>query len=314
MENRRENKVSMFRKVETFLALRATELAPVAAIADAQLQLSNNLEAILDNAVNTGADLTGFTETKRVARKALEDSIYIVAGAGSIYYTKISPDLGNRKILTFSRSDLERQRDTDLYVTGVRVKDLTTGISTLLVPYGITATDYTNFETRLTAYYDSLQLPRSKQGESSAALKQMERLIAETDTLLDKELDVLMRYFKVNNATIYDEYLVARAIDDTGSQLSVLTSIEGNISAAAFLNLGLLPGNANIIRLINSSNAVLEIGLSNDGTAFNGNTSTLSGNGTIEVSIEELNSTGSTVLLRNQSTSITGSYKVQVLG
>ena len=114
-------------------------------------------------------------------------------------------------------------------------------------------------------------------------------------------------------ASINQFYVIDNYLQGSGN-LSVLTNIEGNIVAGALLDLGLLPAGAKVIRLINSSNVILEIGLGINATAFNGNTSTLNGNGTIEVNIEAFNSTGNIVLLLNQSTGVAGSYQVQVLG
>jgi hypothetical protein len=94
----------------------------------------------------------------------------------------------------------------------------------------------------------------------------------------------------------------------------VLSSVEGTIAAGAFANLGLLPTGAKRIRITIINGGPLEIGLSTDGTAFNGNTATISGIGSETIEIEDLNSIGSIILLRNQSATVLGSYKVEILG
>lgn len=316
MENTRENKLSMFRKTETYLTLRALALSLVPGIADAALRFSDNLAEIIDNATDSDADLTGFTQSKKQAREDLEKSIYVVAGAGSIYYTKVSPDAGNKKLLTFSLSDLQRERDTDLYVIGKRVSDLTTDIKASLIIYGVPANDYNLFENRLSAYYASLQLPRSKQGESSAALKEIDRLIKANDLLLEEEIDVMMRYFKINNAELHDEYLVARSIDDTGGSGngSVLATFEGNIAAGTVVNFGEIPADAKTFVFENKGIATLEIGGSNDGVNIDGNSVAIGGVGKESIKKADLNTNGTQLILRNQTTSIAGSYKVQILG
>jgi hypothetical protein len=96
--------------------------------------------------------------------------------------------------------------------------------------------------------------------------------------------------------------------------LDVLTNIEGNIEPNAMLNLGLLPEEGTVIRFENKTDVPLEIGLSENGSTYSGNTTTLGSVGTVDIKIADLNSVGNMVMVKNQSNSATGSYKVQVLG
>jgi hypothetical protein len=69
-----------------------------------------------------------------------------------------------------------------------------------------------------------------------------------------------------------------------------------------------------IFRFIVIAGGPLEIGLSIDGTNFNGNTVTLASAGIETILITDLNSTGTIILVRNQNGTVQGNYKIEVLG
>ena len=182
----------------------------------------------------------------------------------------------------------------------------------------ISLTNDGNFATLVTqvqSFYNLLLSARDSQQQQEGNLNLLSNTREQQRQLMAVEmygaLGALMNKYKAtpeNVAGFFDLSLLR----ETG--LDVLTNIEGNIEPNAMLNLGLLPEEGTVIRFENKTDVPLEIGLSENGTSFSGNTVVLSTAGTIEIKIADLNSVGNMVMVKNQNNSATGSYKVQVLG
>jgi hypothetical protein len=93
---------------------------------------------------------------------------------------------------------------------------------------------------------------------------------------------------------------------------NIIKTYKGTIAANGIINLDALPTSAVRIKLTIIKGGPLEIGLSIDGTTFNGNTVTLAVKGSETILIADLNSTGTLILLRNQNALVEGSYKIEV--
>ena len=165
------------------------------------------------------------------------------------------------------------------------------------------------------SYYNNLlavrALQQNDEGSTNVLRENLRLAHINLCNALYANLGGLMQKYATNTDAIAGFFDLS-LLRDTG--LEVLTNIEGNIEPNAMLNLGLLPDEGTVIRFENKTDVPLEIGLSENGTTYSGNTTTLGSAGTIEIKIADLNSVGNLILLRNQSNSVTGSYKVQVLG
>jgi hypothetical protein len=178
-----------------------------------------------------------------------------------------------------------------------------------------TDSNFSTLAPQVQSFYNLVLSARDSQQQEEGTLGLLSNTREQQRQLMAVEmygaLGALMNKYKAtpeNVAGFFDLSLL-RTIG-----LEVLTNIEGNIEPNAMLNLGLLPDEGTVIRFENKTDVPLEIGLSENGTTYSGNTTTLGSAGTIEIKIADLNSVGNLILLRNQSNSATGSYKVQVLG
>jgi hypothetical protein len=179
-----------------------------------------------------------------------------------------------------------------------------------------TDTNFTSLTTQVQSFYNLISSARDTQQQEEGFLEQLSNIRENQRTLMATELygalGALMNRYKAQPAMVesfFDVSLLRKGEDD-----KVLSSIEGTIAAGAFANLGLLPTGAKRIKITLINGGPLEIGLSTDGTTYNGNTATIGGIGNEIIEIEDLNSIGTIILLRNQSASVLGSYKVEALG
>jgi hypothetical protein len=315
MQDRQENKISMYRKLGTFLEEKIDDFALYPAIVGIKNQLDANFEAIIDLEVVAGADNTGQTVAKQELQQKVINQILKVGSATALHYTITAPDVSIKEQVDYKKSELDGMRDSDQYAAAKRVFEIADPVKALLTPFGVQATDVDTLNTLKQQFFNVYQKPKQKIAVAAGAGEGVDRVIRDTDKILEEQLDVLMTIVRVDNPDLYAMYEFARKIDDTGSSSNtVLANYEGPIAAGDTSNLGLFPTGAKVIEFENKGTTALEIGGSTDGVNFDGNTVTLAAAGKESIQKESLNTAGTQLLVRNQSSTDGGSYKVVVKG
>lgn len=238
---------------------------------------------------------------------------------GSAVYYEINNEESKREEVSFQKSEiLYAKRDTDAYIKAKQVYQLAKPVEALLAPYNVLPADVSELNVRCEQFLSVVQLPERKVGEKKSWNEEFTRILYTIiEEILPKKLDPLMGTLEFDNEQLYSEYLSARSIDDNptgGGNLEVLASYEDILAAAAIINLGSLVTGAKRLKITVVEGGALEFGLSTDGSTFNGNTITIGGPGNETIIIENLNSIGSFIVVRNQNAAVQGKYKVEVLG
>ncbi|MCW5907555.1 MAG: hypothetical protein KIS94_06840 [Chitinophagales bacterium] len=252
MNDKQENKLSMFIKVSDFLETNVTELTAVANIAPLQTELDANIAAITEAEGVADSDTTGFTMLKAQERIDLETITLKVSRAAAAYFTSTG-NIGMVKECDFTKSELETMRDTILYVKAKKLYDIAQPADANLSSFNSGPADVAALLDAINAYYTVIQLPQEKRTQKTASGMQVDELIRKTDRLL-KTLDVYMLTFEATNQLLYNTYRGARAIDDNtgGSQ----TNKSGTVNMSAVANIPFaesLIGSDTVLRLGNNS-------------------------------------------------------------
>jgi hypothetical protein len=220
--------------------------------------------------------------------------------------------LGTGKYNRFGFEGIDKVRDADLTQDLKRTYRVGLNLQSFLASEGIDATFLSNYLLAIKAYDDSFD-------NVGAAVDERNRITEERCTAgntLYKEIVRLCNigkdYFSPISEANYNDYVIDNFVGN--SAVNVLAVYEDFISASSLVNLGTLPVAGKIFRFIVIAGGPLEIGLSIDGTTFNGNTVTLASAGTETILITDLNSTGTIILVRNQNGTVQGNYKIEVLG
>ena len=178
-----------------------------------------------------------------------------------------------------------------------------------------TDSNFTTLAPQVQSFYNVLLSARDTQQQQEGTLgllsdtREQQRILMATE--LYGALGALMNKYKATPVSVA-QFFDLSLLRETG--LEVLTNIDAIIEPNAMLDAGLLPEEGTVIRFVNKTDVPLEIGLSDNGTSFSGNTVVLSTAGSVDIKIADLNSAGNMVMVKNQSNTATGSYKVQVLG
>jgi len=315
MNDSQENKLSMFIKVDTFLTNNAAALAAVTQIAG----IKTALETLIDNITTTGGliidDTTGYTIEKSIKRAELEAIMLKVAHAATGYYASIENPTGF-KTADYTRSELHASRDSELYTRAKRLHTFVTPIAALLTGFNSGPADVADLDAKKEAFFDVIQNPQTKRGEKSAAVIDLENYFTDADSLLFT-LDAYMNTFEAVNLNLFNQYQSARSIDDlgggSGSGETIISTVQNSIAAGATVNVGALPSGTQKVKMAVTSNGPLEFGLSVDGNTFNGNTTSSSSSTPVVYNVSDFASAGSLMLVRNQSATLAGAYRIDFL-
>ena len=216
MEDNLENTLGMYQKVLATLFIHAPETAAIPAVAVLGTQLDTKVNAILGLASKADTDITGYTVDKQVKRSNLKTKVLKLSG-GIVAHTALTDDFKTNEKCDATPSQIDYMRDNDFYTYAKLVINEVTPIMAALTPYGIVAADLTAANTSANIYLTAIQSPQVQINERSSSKKALTTLFAETTALLDNKLDKLMGIFITTNPNLYDAYMGARAIDDTGS-------------------------------------------------------------------------------------------------
>jgi len=218
MNSETEDHIGTLIKVNQFCKDNSGALASNPNIAAEQTTLEADTERIFQNDSIHTRPLEGFTQMKNNSRKDLQ-TIVLLVRAGCMGYYTANPNPGKLMIVNFPDSKIEDDRDKIVYTMADQVHDVADPIKALLAPFQVTAADVDAIPTRMTAYKNVLELPRTEEAISVAAGKERDRIYQkcfeeQTGTLA--KIGNYMLPFKYTNAVLYDKYVVARAIDSSG--------------------------------------------------------------------------------------------------
>ena len=209
--------LNMLLKVQDNLEDNSVAYSTHPQIAPAKVLLDAKIQAILEAAGIATEDTTGVTEDKKAARTTLEKSMFKIANALNSYAEDNNMNELAKKA-KYIMSDLQKMQDTLLLEKALRLASLITPVinAALTAGYNITAVELADLGIHTTAYFGAIPEPKDAIEAKAVAGKKIDRLIPESRTLLNK-LDGYVDSYRFDNVDLWEEYQLARAIDDNPS-------------------------------------------------------------------------------------------------
>lgn len=214
MESHLLDKYGMFLKVEDFFDDHTTETAPVTVIAPKKAELSANILKIAEAEGIATTNNTGVTVDKGLQREELMVQMMI----GSTAVSNFARDNNNNTLLNkvrYTLSKLQGMRDQTIYFKAGELKRAVDANIASLAVYLYLPANQTDLNTAIGNYVDAVTEPKDAIEESAASGQYRDRLFIETDKIIES-LDGYMDIFRFSNTELWDEYQLARAIDDAG--------------------------------------------------------------------------------------------------
>lgn len=310
MKGKDEDKLSMYEKTNLFVKDHIDEISAV--VKRAVIEKANFEEALNELMyiiANAGGQTTGYTQIKENARFLLERSMLKIMRALKAF--AIDENLFDLKAKSdYSRTDVERLRDSDLFTTALRIYGLANDNEAGIANYSITHDNINKLDTYAKSFFEVIQLPKDKIGERSSYNKLIELKMAEIDTILYDKFDNYLSLIEFDNVQLYAQYRSARSIDNSRGTSS---SKQYSGTVAAGLTVMVIQQDYDQDRsytFFNKGNADLKIGLSTDGVSINSSSVTLQPGDEISRDASDLNSEGNYLLVQNIG-NIDGKYEIK---
>jgi hypothetical protein len=217
MDDLQQAFLNMLLKVQDHLEDNAAAYSTHVQIAPAKALLDAKIQGIVEAAGIATEDITGVAEDKKAARNTLIATMFLVANALNSYAEDNNMNELAKKA-RYIMSDLQTMQDTLLYEKAQRLPTLITpAIAPLLTAgYNITAADLGNLPIHTTAYFTAIPEVKDAIEARAVAGRKIDRLQTESRTLL-KKIDGYVDSYRFSNVDLWEEYYMARAIDDNPS-------------------------------------------------------------------------------------------------
>ncbi len=224
MTSRNEAKLGMYNAVLTHIEANGTITATVPAFetaADALRAVYNN---IIDASQQESLAIGGITTDKSQARIALCQEAANIAAAVFAFAAAASNNTLKEQV-NYPVSKLLLTKDELLIPACNNIHDLANTNAALLIPYGVTATRLTAFETILENYQELIPSPRNAVTSKAAVRTSLTNLFKQADTLLKTQLDKIALQFKTSNEEFYNTYKQNRIILDAATSSTQVTGV-----------------------------------------------------------------------------------------
>jgi hypothetical protein len=302
MKNAHEDRLGMFTKVAQFLQDNYRVLiASFPDLANSKNKLDIFIAQIMDATAATNISSSGYTAIKAAARKNLQDNFLRLTRTLSAYAViNNRPDLQANTNL--SRSTVEKMRDNDLYIHSKMIADFAVNLVGNLSAFMYTPRDYGDFINSQIAFFSVIQLPKMQ--ISNRVLRNVEvvKLMTQTSSFLNEELDILMGIIEYTNVELFDMYHNHRQIDHSGGRTAASQTITANAAAVSLAPVATVEYESNLkIELENLGTESLTIGLSIDGNAIVGNSIEVVAGAGVNVKMSDLANTGDIIMVKNAS-------------
>lgn len=304
MNDKRENKFSRNLKVETYLNNHEAELvvaAPALAIYATQYR-AKNVE-LTGYGMISNVDITGSSEEKTMLRNEMRDLAVSISGALNSYYLSIKKPKAAKEVY-LTKSELDRARDSDVYMECKWILEKAQANSAPIIPFGATALKVTALSDAIDAYYAMIQDPQDERGNKSSAMEDFDRAMSESEDILEV-IKGIMTMLKLDFPSLHSQFLSAIAIDDNvGGGSPLVPDFETTLLPGAYITAVTLPySESRSFRAKNLSNEwVIQWGLSNVEGAFTNVVQVLNFNSESTKSSATLGGSGDFLIFYNPTT------------
>lgn len=197
MNNRLENRLTMYEGLLTLLQSNMVKIQTVGGFADAVTELAAVIADVKVKSKEVDGVSVGKTTGKYDAEDALVAELIPACSALYIYGRKQnSAEIKERADVTESK--LRRMRDTEL------------------AAFGFTDDKLNSLRSKAQGYSTAIGVKESSIADRKGARGAMNDLFDKADDILNEELDRFMEMLRPTETELYNKYFAARVVKDTG--------------------------------------------------------------------------------------------------
>ncbi|MBW8326829.1 MAG: hypothetical protein K0M50_18845 [Prolixibacteraceae bacterium] len=217
MDKRDENKLVTMKALRSYLNLNNAIWGTSEPMTTAVTELENLIGLIETIRKSTDVDQSGLVTEKRTIRANVVNKTFELVSQMFAMASKTKNQVLLGKI-SFSKSELDGQRDGGLASTCKTVVDLARENLEGLAIYDITAAGLETLDGLIVKYENSLPTPRLSVSERKANNEKMKGLFRSSKEVLNDQIKRLMIRYKETHPDFYAGYLNASKVVDYGTR------------------------------------------------------------------------------------------------
>lgn len=215
MNNRLENRLTMYEGLLTLLQSNMDKINTVGGFGDAVAELAAVIAGVKTKSKEVDGVSVGKTTTKYDAEDALVAELIPACSALYIFGRKQNnAEIKERADVTETK--LRRMRDTELAAFGMAIADLAAANIRGLAAFGFTDEKLNSLRAKAQAYSTAIGVKESSIADRKGARGAMNDLFDKADDILNEELDRFMEMLRPTETELYNKYFAARVVKDTG--------------------------------------------------------------------------------------------------
>ena len=215
MNDRQENKFTMYKAVSDLLDVNTTKTAAMSAFATALTNFKNLMTGISEKNVLKNSATVGKTALKNQQQTELINTTVQIASA-LVALGNATNDPRLKELDQIKKGYLSNLRDTELSDKVAQVQTAANANAVPLNAYGVGAPDIASFSAKAAVYSSALGGKETSFATKTATTQVMSDLFKQADVILEGQLDTMMEKFKSSDSQFYLEYKSAREIKDLG--------------------------------------------------------------------------------------------------
>lgn len=312
MDDVQENHMGRAQKVLQFLILYVASLGATPDLTGIlKTSLQNAIQKASDDDAVATANTTGNATAKAAKRSLLELLLDHIAAAIVSYADDID-DFVLMNMLQFNFAAIQGMRD-DRFLqlcefVLAKANDATIKAA-IIASHNVTAQQVTDFAAHTADYRILLPAPTFARSEKKALGKLVDRDFAGIEEILSR-IRIKMRVYRQTNQTMYEVFLAADSIDDTGSHAPDV--FEGSVGISSSKEVGELSYRSDAqIKIENTGFVALIFTLFLAGSPT-GTDATVAAGATLTITMGSLATNGDSLHVKNNDASMTGNYKVTI--
>lgn len=214
MNSRDVNKIEMYKTTQSALDDNSsTWVGSMAALTRMKIVLDANIITLGKLAGKLGGSSKGITRSKNMLKKIVAEKAEIVAGCIAAYAS-------DKELITLeenvdiSADKLKKMKDEEMPLAVDNLITIANKNEADTVDYGVNVDMITELSTSLDDLNEQMGKPRVYTVNKSASRESFNSLMDETDILLKKRIDKMMKRYKYTNPQFHSVYFRARIIVD----------------------------------------------------------------------------------------------------
>lgn len=215
MNDRNENKLSMYDTVSAYCDSKSSVIAGLPALVAAVSDFNNLLGGMHEALVLAETAITGYAQDKATKKGIMIKQCYAIGQAGMAYCTATNNSIAKAKF-NYSISELDHMRDEDVDTVCIGIIETATNLGDALLDYGVTTAKLDDANTAIENYASVKQAPRGATVQRKTTNSTIQLIVDQIDIVLKDRMDPLVKTFQEDNPIFVEGYFNARIIIDRG--------------------------------------------------------------------------------------------------